>query len=198
MSSFLIRCCSRTMPSSKRLGPGRAAGHVDVDRDDLVDALGHRVAVPVRPAAVGARAHRDHVLRLGHLLVETLDRRGHLVGDGAGDDDQIGLARAGRQRDDAETHHVVARRAEGRTHLDRAARQAPLVHPQAVRTPEVEQRREWFGHAPFVYESHAVIPNEARPCATRRRGRGAGRTRRSPSRPGRNWRSARAAWPTGR
>ena len=32
----------------QRLRSGRAAGHVDVDRDDLVDALGDRVAVPVR------------------------------------------------------------------------------------------------------------------------------------------------------
>jgi hypothetical protein len=47
------------------LGPGRAAGHVDVDRDDLVDALGDRVAVPVGAAAVGARTHGDHVLGSG-------------------------------------------------------------------------------------------------------------------------------------
>ena len=198
MSSFLIRCCSRTMPSSKRFGARRAAGHVDVDRDDLVDALGDRVAVPVRPAAVGARAHGDHVLRLRHLLVEALDRRSHLVGDGAGDDHEVGLARAGGQRDDAEAHHVVTRRAERRAHLDRAAGQAPLVDPQAVRAADVEQRRQRFGHPPFVYESHAVTPNAARPCATRTRGQGAGRTRRCPSRRGRSRRSARAGWPTGR
>src|SRR3954470_2883885 len=56
------------------LGPGRAAGDVDVDGHDLVDALGHRVRVPVGAAAVGARAHRDHVLRVGHLVVEAPDR----------------------------------------------------------------------------------------------------------------------------
>src|SRR5262245_51741641 len=50
----------------QRLGPRRAAGHVDVHRHHLVDALQHVVAVlPVGPAVVGARAHRDHVLRLG-------------------------------------------------------------------------------------------------------------------------------------
>src|SRR5437870_5326226 len=47
----------------QRLGPRWAAGHVHVDRDQLVDALGDRVAVPVRATAVGAAAHRDHVLR---------------------------------------------------------------------------------------------------------------------------------------
>ena len=93
----------------QRLRPGRAAGHVDVDGDDLVDALGHRVAVPVRAAAVGAAAHRDDVLRLGHLVVEAQDGRRHLVRDRAGDDDEVGLAGAGRQRDDAEAHDVVAR-----------------------------------------------------------------------------------------
>ena len=113
------------------LGPGRAAGHVDVDGDDLVDALGDRVAVPVGAAAVGARAHGDHVLGVGHLLVEAPDGGGHLVGDRARDDDEVGLAGAGRQRDDAEAHDVVAGRAEGGAHLDGAAGQAPLVHPEA-------------------------------------------------------------------
>src|SRR5678816_2740674 len=87
-------------PLEQRLRPGRAARDVDVDRQDLVDALGDRVRVPVRAAAVGARAHRDHVLRVGHLLVEPLDRGCHLVGDGAGDDDEIGLTGAGREGDD--------------------------------------------------------------------------------------------------
>src|SRR5436190_22758036 len=61
-------------PLDERLGPRRAPGHVDVDRDDLVDALGDGVGVPVGTAAVRTRAHRDHVLGIGHLLVETLDR----------------------------------------------------------------------------------------------------------------------------
>src|SRR5438034_7570113 len=34
----------------QRLGPGWAAGDVDVHRHDLVDALGHRIGAPVRPA----------------------------------------------------------------------------------------------------------------------------------------------------
>src|SRR5688572_3256592 len=102
----------------QRLGPRRATGHVDVDRDDLVDALGDGVAVPVGAAAVGARAHGDDVLGVGHLLVKAADRYGHLVGDGAGDDDEVGLAGAGRERDDAEAHDVVAGRAKCRAHLD--------------------------------------------------------------------------------
>src|SRR5207248_4156219 len=54
----------------QRLGAGRAPGDVDVDGDDLVDAFGHRVRVPVGAAAVGARPHRDDVLRVRHLLVQ--------------------------------------------------------------------------------------------------------------------------------
>src|SRR5260221_13411280 len=40
----------------------RATRHVHVDRDDLIDALGDRVRIPVGAAAVRARAHRDDVL----------------------------------------------------------------------------------------------------------------------------------------
>src|SRR4051812_10364123 len=90
-------------------GARRAPGHVDVDGDDLIDTLGDRVAVPVRAAAVGTRAHRDDVLRIRHLLVQSLDGRCHLVRDRAGHHDEVGLAGTGRQRDDAETHDVVTR-----------------------------------------------------------------------------------------
>src|SRR3989442_8367146 len=61
------------------LGPGGAPGHVDVDRDDLVDPLRDGVAVPVGAAAVGARAERDDVLGLGHWIADTLHGRGRLV-----------------------------------------------------------------------------------------------------------------------
>src|SRR4029453_16909073 len=61
-----------------RLGARGAARHVHVDRDDLVDALRDGIRVPVRAAAVGARAHRDHVFGIGHLLVEPLDGGRHL------------------------------------------------------------------------------------------------------------------------
>ena len=112
------------------LGPGRAAGDVDVDGDDLVDALGDRVAVPVRPAAVGAAAHRDDVLGVGHLLVEALDGRHDLVGDGAGDDHEVGLAGAGRERDHAEAHHVVAGASRRRRPSRWRSRPGPTGRPR--------------------------------------------------------------------
>ena len=51
-------CAAAAAAVQQRLRPGRAAGHVDVDRDQLVDALGDAVAVPVRPAGVRAGAER--------------------------------------------------------------------------------------------------------------------------------------------
>src|SRR5919197_3052013 len=124
-------------PVQQRLRPRWAAGHVDVDGDDLADALGHRVGVPVGAAAVGAGAEADHVLGLGHLVVEALDRRRHLVGQGAGDDQQVRLARAVGEGDHPEADEVVARR-RGGDELDGAAGQAEVEHPQGVLAAPVE------------------------------------------------------------
>src|ERR1700728_600545 len=44
-------------PVDKRLGRGRAAGHVDIHRHDAVAAAHHRVGVMVVAAAIGAAAH---------------------------------------------------------------------------------------------------------------------------------------------
>ena len=85
----------------------RAAGEVHVDRDDVVDALDDRVVVE-HAAGDGADAHREHPLGLGHLVVDLAQDRGHLLADPAGDDHQVGLARAG-----AEDLHAEAGR--GRT-----------------------------------------------------------------------------------
>ena len=158
MSSFWMRSWSITMPSSSASGRGGQPGHVDVDGHDLVDALGDRVAVPVRAAAVGARAHRDHVLRVGHLLVEAPDGRDDLVRDGAGDDHQVRLAGAGRERDHAEAHHVVAGRGQGGAHLDGAARQAPLVGPDGVLAAQVEELGERLRHLAALDEAHQRRP----------------------------------------
>src|SRR5260221_13807562 len=47
----------------QRLGRGRAARHVDVDRHDAVAAAHYRIGIVVIAAAIGARAHRDDVTR---------------------------------------------------------------------------------------------------------------------------------------
>ncbi len=127
----------------ERLGARRAAGHVDVDRDDLVDALHHVVAVGEGAGAHRARSHRDDVLGERHLLVQELDARSHLQVDGAGDDHAVGLARRVAE-EDAVALGVVARRAH-RHHLDRAAGGAKGQRPHRVSPRPVHeelQRRD--------------------------------------------------------
>src|SRR3972149_4903712 len=58
----------------QRFRSRRAAGDVDVHRDDLVDAFENGVVVVVKRSAAGrATAHADHVFRLGHLLPQPTD-----------------------------------------------------------------------------------------------------------------------------
>ena len=123
--------CSRTMPSIKRFGSGRAPGYVDVDRDDLVHALQGRVVVE-HPTRARARAHRDHPLRFEHLVVDLTEWRRHLVHDAARDDEEVGLPGRRTERLHAEPRDVVARR-DDRHHLDRAAGEAERIRPHRLR-----------------------------------------------------------------
>ncbi len=115
----------------QRLRPRRAAGDVDVHRDDLVDALEDRVVVE-HPAGARARAHGDDPLRLEHLVVDLADRRRHLVRHATRDDEQVRLARRRAEALHAEARDVVARR-DDRDHLHRAAREPERVRPDGVR-----------------------------------------------------------------
>ncbi len=126
-------------PLHQLLGPRRAARDVDVDRDDLVDRLEDRVVVE-HPARARAGAHRDHPLRLEHLVVDLPERRRHLVRDAAGDDQQVGLARRGAERLHPEACDVVARArrsTSSRSHSTRA-RRCP-----ATSTSSAPRRRPW-------------------------------------------------------
>src|SRR6476469_4752361 len=57
-------------PVDQALRAGRAAGDVDVDGHDPVDALDRRIAALVAPTRARAVAQRDAPLRFGHLLPE--------------------------------------------------------------------------------------------------------------------------------
>ncbi len=124
-------------PLEERLGARRAAGDVDVDRHDLVDAVDDVVAVVERAAAGGAGAHADDPLGLRHLVVEALEHRRHLLVDGAGDDHEVALARRG-----AEHLHAVAGDVEageaGAEHLDGAAGEAVGEREDRVRARPAE------------------------------------------------------------
>src|SRR5207249_9119411 len=94
-------------PLQKRLGPRGAAGDIDVDRDDQVDAGECAVAVGEGAADGGARTHRDDPAGLGHLKVDPPYGSGHLPGDGSGDDHEVGLAGRGVVQIRAGTRDVV-------------------------------------------------------------------------------------------
>src|SRR5207247_5517186 len=65
----------------QRLGPRRAARDVDINGNDLVDALEDRVVVVVEWAPTRrARPHGNYVLGLGHLLPEAANDARELSG----------------------------------------------------------------------------------------------------------------------
>ena len=90
-------------------GNRRAAGNIDIHGNDFVDAL-HDVIGAIESAAGGARAHRDDPSGLGHLIVDLLEHRRHLVVDGAQHHQDIRLF--GRKPHDfrSEPRDVVMRR----------------------------------------------------------------------------------------
>src|SRR5688572_19565323 len=118
-------------PVDERLGARRAARHVDIHGEELVGTLDDGVVVE-HPGARGARAHRDHPLRLEHLLVQPADDRRHLDRDAAGQDQQVCLSRREPNDLGAEPREVVPRRADDRDHLDRAAREPEAEREQRV------------------------------------------------------------------
>src|SRR4051794_8282392 len=126
----------------ERLGPRRAAGHVDVDGHELVGRDDRVVVEDAHRAR--ARAHRDRPLRLEHLVVDAPDDRRHLDADAAAEDQQVGLARGRAERLEAEARDVDARGHEAH-HLDRAAGQPERRGEQRVAARPVERLVERRG-----------------------------------------------------
>ena len=150
----------------QHLRPRRAAGQVDVDRHDVVDAL-HDGVVVEHAAGGRADAHRDHPFRVGHLVVDLPKHRRHLLADPSGDDHQVGLARGVRQLLHAEAAKVVPRTA---THhqLDRAAGQAERGRPHRpgprVLGPLLHRgQQEPGGQVLFQAHRHRPLPFPSRP-----------------------------------
>src|SRR2546425_1560097 len=116
-------------PVDHRLGTRRAARDVDVDRNDRVDAHDRGVVVV---EAAGARAHAegDDPLRLGHLVVDTLEDRRHLVADRPDVEQDVGLPGREARQPGAESVDVVVR-----------ARRRHVLHPAARRHERVLEDR---------------------------------------------------------
>ena len=125
-----IFCLQQHQRIHQRLGPRRAAGNIDIDRQEAVDALHHRIDV-VHAARIGAGAHGDHPARFAHLLVKPLQRHRHLAEHRARHDQQVGLARRRADHLGAEAGLIVDRR-QRRRHFDVAARQAEVERPETV------------------------------------------------------------------
>src|SRR6185437_8479494 len=108
----------------------RTARHVDVHRQEAVNALDDAVDV-VHAPGVRAGAHRDDPARLHHLVIEALDDRRHLEKYRTGNDNEVGLPRRRAQYLRAETSDVVLARECG-GHLDVAAGQTEIERPDRV------------------------------------------------------------------
>src|ERR1700746_1072113 len=143
-----------------RLRPRRAAGDVDVDRQELVGALEDGV-VGEHPTRGGAGAHRHHPLQLQHLVVEAADDRRHFHRDPARENHQVGLSRRGASRLGAEAGDVVPRR-DGRHRypLDCAAGEAEGERKDRVRPRHVERFLEGGGEDPFFDVALEVLALE--------------------------------------
>lgn len=87
---------------------GGASGDVDVDGDNAVAAPDDAVAVVVVAAAVGTTAHGNDPSRFGHLIVDLAQRGSHLVGEGAGDNHDVGLTGGGSENN-AQAILIVSR-----------------------------------------------------------------------------------------
>lgn len=76
-----------------------ASRDVDIDWDDSVATSNHRVRVVIVSTSVCAGTHGDDPSWLWHLIVNLTQSRRHLVGEGTGDNHDIGLTWRGTEND---------------------------------------------------------------------------------------------------
>lgn len=105
-----------------------AARHINIDRDNSIAATGDGVAVMIVSTTVGTATHADDPSRLGHLIVNLSQGWSHLVGQGSGDNHDIGLARRSSEND-SQSILIVTRGGQVH-HLDGTARQSKSQRPQ--------------------------------------------------------------------
>ena len=160
MRKFIAPPSQPLTPDGDRLGdalddrrrPRRTAGHVDVDREVLVDRRADGVALAEDAAGDRADADGDRHLRIGDFGEDALRRRQHMAGQRAGDQHDVGVARAAAI-DAAEALDVVARNQRGGGELDVAAVARTGVDP-------VKPRRARRDVLEFGDEGHDAPPAE--------------------------------------
>src|SRR6266404_1522738 len=113
-----------------------AADHVNINRDDSVHTLQHGICIE-RSADRRACTHRNHPLRLRHLVVDALHYGRHLQRYRTRDNHEVCLPRAGTKdlRPEARNIKSCGRRGD---HLDGAAGQAKRHRPEGRLTRPVE------------------------------------------------------------
>ena len=160
MPALLDSAAEHLEPLPQRFGPRRAAGHVHVHRDQGVDALHDVVRVPDVPRD-GARAHGQHPLGVGDLLVETNDPGRHLDRAPTRDDHAVGLPRRGPHGLHAEAGDVVAGPAVAIISMAQQASPKSSGHQEKVR-PKPSSFSRLAGTAiPGMYSSSMTAPASA-------------------------------------
>jgi hypothetical protein len=98
-----------------------ASRDVNIDRHNPVAATDHAVAVVIVTSSVGAAAHADDPSGFRHLIVDLTQGRGHLVGEGAGNNHDVRLTWRGTENDSQSI--LVVSWCRQVHHLDGAARE---------------------------------------------------------------------------
>ena len=115
-------------PIHKRLTGRRTSGHIDIHRHNPIAPPRNTITIMIITPAIRARAHTDHPSGFWHLVVDLPQGGSHFVGERAGNDHDIRLARRGAE-DYAQSVLIVARGGEVH-HLNGAAGQAECHGPE--------------------------------------------------------------------
>lgn len=114
---------------------GRAAGDIEVDRQDAIGAVVRLRVIPIYPAGDGTGSNRDNDLGGGHRLVRFLKRELHVLSHRAGDQEAIGVPGRGDELN-AEPAEIEDDRPE-HIDVDLAAVTSSRAHlPEPERPPE--------------------------------------------------------------
>ena len=114
----------------ERLGRRRAAREPEIYGNTTLGATKNGVGEGVVPTTIRARAHGHDPLGVDHLIVNGAKNRGHLVGDGTGNNDNLSLAWGGTG-DNTNTIHIVTG-SVAMHHFNGAARKTERERPGGV------------------------------------------------------------------